>query len=97
MPQQGTCPVCNGSGRIPVEPSQERWKKIMASYDEATDTFACRNCGGQTMNCHGTGQVNLRADGSPCVHEYQGVNAGRCYTVYTCVHCGDRYGIDSGD
>jgi hypothetical protein len=44
-----------------------------------------------------SGEVPLRADGTPCKHEYKGVERGRCYTVYTCIHCNDRYDIDSGD
>lgn len=79
----GTCPVCAGTGRVPGR--------------NANEARACTNCGGQTMSMKATGQVRLRPDGAPCTHEYVGRNAGRCYTVYTCKHCGDTYSIDSSD
>ncbi len=60
-------------------------------------TLPCDNCGGRTMSLKATGQVRLRPDGTPCLHEYRGENAGRCYTKYTCPHCGDVYHVDSGD
>ena len=56
----------------------------------------CRNCGGQKMFGFPTGKVWLRADGTPCKHEYTRREAGRCLTEYNCVHCGDSYTIDSG-
>jgi hypothetical protein len=93
--EMGICPVCNGSARVPAGDTQ--YKKIMTSYDPDTDTFACRNCGGQTMSCSATGRVRLRPDGTPCTHEYTGQQLGNCYWQYTCVHCGDRHSIDSGD
>ncbi|NCV34968.1 MAG: hypothetical protein EBW66_05190 [Actinobacteria bacterium] len=82
-----------GTGRRPAE--GVKWATMLASYDEASHTLSCQNCGGQTMTCVGTGKVPLREDGSPCLHEYKGVQAGNCYIRYTCVHCGDSYGIDS--
>lgn len=77
----GTCPVCNGTGIVTT----------------ARGDRQCQNCGGQTMSMKATGQVRLRADGTPCAHEYTGRTAGRCYVVYTCKHCGDTYSIDSSD
>jgi len=94
---QGTCPVCNGTGRVPVPENQQRWKTVMASYDKETDTLGCRNCGGQYMFGMPSGKTNLRADGTPCEHEYESANLGRCYTGYVCKHCGDHYTIDSSD
>lgn len=91
----GTCPVCNGSGRVSAGDS--KYKKVIAGYDIETDTFRCNNCGGQRMYGSPTGEVKLRSDGTPCTHEYEGVNRGRCWTVYTCKHCKDSYDIDSGD
>ena len=91
----GICPVCNGSGRVPAGDS--KYKHITSGYDKETDTFKCCNCGGQRMFGSPTGEVRLRSDGTPCKHEYVGVTRGRCYTVYTCKHCGDSYDIDSGD
>lgn len=91
----GTCPVCNGSGRRPA--GADPHKKVYSSYDEATDTLACNNCGGQYMYSKPTGKVNLRSDGTPCVHEYKGYNIGRCLTQYVCNHCNSSYQIDSGD
>ena len=57
----------------------------------------CHNCGGQKMMRIPTGQTRTRADGTPCVHEFVGREAGRCYRWFTCVHCGERYDEDSGD
>lgn len=92
----GICPVCNGTPRVPA--GDQQYKAILAGYDTTTDTLACKNCGGQTMACRGTGRVNLRPDGTPCTHKYAGTQKGNCYWEYTCIHgCGDRYSIDSGD
>ena len=94
----GKCPVCDGTGRIPVAEEEQRYKGITAGYDEKTDTFPCNNCGGQYQWGQPSGIVALRKDnGAPCVHDYSGVNLGRCYNGYTCKHCGDYYTIDSGD
>lgn len=91
----GICPVCNGTGRRSAE--GVAYKSVMAGYDSATDTLACDNCGGQTMYGQPTGKVPLREDGTPCKHEFKGRTAGRCYTIYTCVHCNYTYDIDSSD
>lgn len=92
---KGTCPVCNGSGRVPA--GDYKYKHVVAGYDAATDTLKCTNCGGQYMYGQPTGEVRLRADGTPCTHSYKSKTVGRCLTEYTCEHCGDRYQIDSGD
>lgn len=94
-PTQGTCPVCNGSGRVSAEGVAH--KSVIYGYDAATDTLQCRNCGGQYQYGTPQGVVKLRPDGTPCAHEYSSANAGRCYTRYTCKHCGDVYHIDSRD
>lgn len=94
---KGTCPVCNGSGRVPVSPEQERYKHVYAGYDKDTDTLRCTNCGGQYMFGQPTGEVRLNKEGNPCKHSYTSKTVGRCLTEYTCEHCGDRYQIDSGD
>lgn len=97
-PATGTCPKCNGSGRRPVPADyQRRYLAYTSGWDEGTDTFRCDNCGGQTMSGNATGQVTLRPDGTPCLHEYDSHNAGRCYTKYQCKHCTHNYAIDSGD
>lgn len=93
----GVCPVCSGSGRVPVPESMQRYKNVIAGYDAESDTFDCTNCGGQYMYGRATGQVRLRPDGVPCEHKYVSNTVGRCLTEYTCEHCGDRYQIDSGD
>ena len=64
---------------------------------KSEDGRECNNCGGQQMYGRGTGQVNLRQDGTPCKHEYKSTTIGRCLTEYKCIHCGDRYQVDSGD
>ena len=91
----GTCPVCNGTTRMPA--GNDQYKKMYRDYDEATDTLPCTNCGGQTMFGRPTGLVALREDGTPCKHEYTSRTIGRCLTEYICKHCGHRYEIDSGD
>ena len=91
---KGTCPVCSGHGRVPATST---YKKVMAGYDEKTDTLPCQNCGGQYQWGRPSGEVNIDYSGQPCVHDYSGENVGRCLTEYTCKHCGDRYKIDSGD
>lgn len=93
--EQGTCPVCSGSKRMPA--GDNKYKNVIAGYDKATDTFECDNCGGQYMFSRATGKVNMDFGGQPCKHEYTGQNAGRCLTEYNCKFCGDRYQIDSGD
>lgn len=93
----GVCPSCAGSGRRAVPEEMQRYKTHTYGYDPATDTLACRNCGGQTMSGRGTGQVPLRDDGTPCLHSYGSHSIGRCYTEYRCRYCDHRYCIDSGD
>lgn len=95
--EKGCCPVCNGSGRVPVPERMARYKNVIAGYDAATDTFGCTNCGGQYMFGRPTGEVRLNKDGVPCTHKYSSRTIGRCLTEYTCSECGDRYEIDSGD
>jgi hypothetical protein len=90
-----TCPKCNGTTRIPAEGP---YKHVMASYDKASDTLACDNCGGQTMSLRATGMTTIDpATGIGCLHAYQGRNAGRCLTKYICERCSDTYSIDSSD
>lgn len=57
----------------------------------------CDNCGGQYMYASPKGEVPLRPDGTPCLHEYSFIKTGRCLTKYTCGHCHDSFTIDSGD
>ena len=93
------CPCCNGTGRRPLPEDQRRYAHVMAGYDKATDTLACNNCGGQTMYGKAKGYTKKVTPESTegCKHEYVGRNAGRCYTIYTCKHCGSSYDIDSSD
>ncbi len=93
----GVCPVCNGTCRVKVPESMERYKNVIAGYDKESDTLACNNCGAQTMYGRATGEARLRKDGTPCKHEYTSTNVGRCLTRYTCKHCDSSYEIDSGD
>ena len=92
---KGICPKCSGTCRIPAGDSP--YKHMFAGYDKATDTLRCNNCGGQYMESTPAGVVNLRPDGTSCMHEYTSKNVGRCLTQYTCKHCDDTYRIDSGD
>ena len=95
--EDGTCPVCNGTGRQPATADQKRYAKVLAGYNTDDDTIGCRNCGGQRMFGKPTGRVKLNKEGVPCTHSYVSSNAGRCLTNYTCQFCDDRYQIDSGD
>lgn len=93
--EYGTCPVCQGTGRIVA--GDYEYKRVISSYDEATDTLACSNCGGYYMYGRLTTQVRLDKEGKPCVHNYNSRTIGRCLTEYLCENCNDRYEIDSGD
>ena len=97
MAELATCPKCDGTTRRPVPESSQKWKNVIAGYDPVTDTFACDNCGGQTMSLRATGKVPLNRDGKPCLHNYERKLLRNCYHGYTCIHCGDHYTIDSGD
>ena len=92
---KGTCPVCNGTGHMPCPDHLRKSGQSSGwyGYRAEDDTVDCGNCGSQYMFGKATGQVNLRPDGTPCKHEYTGVNAGRSYTKYTCKHCGDGYSV----
>lgn len=93
------CPICQGTTRRLVPESCRQHINILATYDATTDTLACKNCGGQTMNLRALGYTKKRkpTDTIGCNHHYTGRQAGNCYMVYTCVHCLDQYDIDSGD
>ena len=93
------CPVCSGTGRMPTPNHLRKYGEQNGwyGYSKEDDRMTCTNCGGQTMYGKATGKSRLRKDGSPCVHEYTGRSLGRCYTGYTCKHCGYSYEIDSGD
>ena len=96
---KGICPQCNGTGHMPCPDNMRRFGQSNGwyGYRAEDDTVTCRNCGGQTMFGQATGQVKLRPDGTPCVHEYEGATIGRCLNRYICVHCRDSYDIDSSD
>lgn len=89
---RGECPICNGTGLIPIPDNLKQY-----SWWADKEDMECNNCGGQTMMGKALGYVGLREDGSPCVHNFRGVNIGRCLTEYFCEHCSDRFVIDSGD
>ena len=95
MTTTATCPVCNGTSRAPAP--EVSHKSVLLGYNGADDTVPCRNCGGQTMSGIATGETRIRPDGTPCRHEYQGRDAGRCLVEYACTRCGDAYSIDLGD
>lgn len=90
--EYGTCPVCNGTGKLPLTEDDKRY-----SWNRDRTHKECYNCGGQKMYGRGTGKVRLNKNGEPCVHKYTSRTIGRCLTEYTCSDCGDRYEIDSGD
>ena len=93
------CPVCNGTTRSPVLADKKPYVKYgWFGYDATTDTVNCDNCGAQYQHGIPSGYVRKNRDGRPCVHQYKS-SAGqwRCSTVYTCVHCDERFTIDSSD
>jgi len=92
MRTECTCPVCNGTKEVELSEQEKAY-----SWNKGKTHRACHNCGGQTMFGQATGKSWLRDDGTPCAHHYTGRSAGRCYTVYTCNHCGYSYDIDSSD
>ena len=89
---KGICPVCNGTKEVALTESE-----LTYSWNKGKTHCPCRNCGGQTMYGTSTGEVPLNKEGQPCKHSYTSTDNGRCLTTYTCVHCGYRYQIDSGD
>jgi hypothetical protein len=96
----GICPVCSGTGRMACTDPTIRQCGIKHGwwgYSAEDDKIDCRNCGAQTMGGRARGYVPLRADGTPCEHEYQASTIGRCLTLYKCKHCSDRHEIDSSD
>lgn len=90
--EYGTCPVCNGTGKLPLTDNDKRY-----SWDKDKTHRECYNCGGQKMYGNGIGQVRLNKAGESCVHKYTRRTVGRCLTEYRCSECGDSYEIDSGD
>jgi hypothetical protein len=97
--KQGICSICNGTGRMST-PDRLRVYAVKYGwygYRKEDDCCDCTNCGGQLQWGKPTGMVNLRVDGTPCVHEYTSKNISNCYNGYTCKHCGDYHTIDSGD
>jgi len=83
----GTCPVCNGSGRVPCPYDKETpWLIGMPGYDTATHTSVCRNCGRERLCGPATGKVLINKDGVQCTHEY----VARTKGYYYCKHCNDE-------
>lgn len=89
-----TCPKCFGGLRMPANDRN----RGCYGYDQETDSLPCNNCGGQTMELKATGLVPVDpATGEGCMHQFEGRNAGNCYTVYKCTKCHYSFPIDSGD
>ena len=99
MKQECTCPVCNGTGRMPTPDNLRKYGEQYGwyGYSKDDDCCTCTNCGGQTMGGKATGKSYLRPDGTPCEHEYTARIKGRCLTEYVCKHCSYTYEIDSSD
>jgi hypothetical protein len=90
---QGECPVCNGTGVVPIKEEDKKWLWNIGKINTP-----CLNCGGQKMYGKSLGYVPLNKDGSPCIHEYRYEKGQwRCTHIYTCKFCNDSYLIDSGD
>jgi hypothetical protein len=90
---QGICPVCNGLGKVPLDPVEAKY-----SYNAGKTHKECHNCGGQQMFGKGTGRVPLNKEGQPCRHDYVGSATGyRSLVRLTCKHCGHSFEVDSGD
>ena len=103
---KGVCPACNGTKKILLRCQVEKgfvYYEGSEYFDETrdlkihTEERNCNNCGAQYYYGTATGMVKLREDGTPCRHEYESKNLGRCYNSYTCKHCGDYHTIDSSD
>ena len=91
----GVCPVCNGSGQVPLTDEEKSY-----SWNRDKTSKNCHNCGGQYMFGSASGLVPLNKNGDPCVHEYEAnwpYGRNRGITDYKCKHCGDSYTIDSTD
>ena len=60
--------------------------------------IGCNNCGGQYMYSNPKGEVPLRPDGTPCLHEYTQAmtTTFRSLHKFNCKHCHDSFTIDSG-
>ena len=86
------CPVCNGTKEVPITDYDKQW-----SWNKGKTHLPCRNCGAQYQWGNATGKVRLNKEGKPCVHKYESRTVGRCLNEYTCIHCNDRYQIDSSD
>lgn len=88
------CPACNGTGvGKPISETDLKY-----SWNQGKTHYRCMNCGGQDMGGKPRGYVRIDpATGKGCMHTFTGRNAGRCYTVFTCTKCSERYDIDSGD
>lgn len=90
----GTCPVCNGTKRMPY---QGQHAATLAGYSKVDGTIPCQNCGGQYMSMSPTGFVWHNQQDLPCTHHYAVTETKNCLHTYRCIHCGDTYQIDSGD
>lgn len=88
--QECVCPVCNGSKQVELSD-----REISYSWNRGKTHKECDNCGGQTMMGRATGISYLRADNTPCIHDYRQRQLGRSYTEYRCIHCNYTYEIDS--
>lgn len=88
----GECPKCHGTGvGLPVDQATRKYFPDMLHHP-------CDNCGGQTMSSRAVGYTRLRpSTDKGCLHEFTHRDAGRCYHVYTCKHCGLTFDIDSGN
>lgn len=100
-PTEVQCPKCLGSGyeySLEVIPSAvERRLGLAPGEGPARVGRFCQNCGGQRMYPSPTGKTYLRADGTPCIHEYKATYTRNCYVVRECLHCPFTYDIDTSD
>jgi hypothetical protein len=94
--EEDECPVCKGTLRMAADPNKTY--RYVSGYDEATHSLPCNNCG-YGMFARPSGKVNLRPDGTPCVHNFvHDMEISRSYNRYKCTHnCGSSFTIDSGD
>ena len=88
------CPCCNGTGIGKALTEAD----LKYSWNKGKTHFPCFNCGAQTMGGRAHGHTKIDpATGKGCSHTYVEKNGGRCYHIYTCSKCQDRYDIDSSD
>lgn len=89
--KMGECPVCVGTGRVPLTEED-----IKYSWNKDKKDKECCNCGGQKMFGTPKGFVPINKNGDPCTHKYVSkVGRWKSTTMHACELCNDNYTTDS--